>query len=242
MFAVEVRDHIMIAHSFRGQLFGPAQALHGATFVIDAAFMSEKLDANGVVVDIGRAHEALNGVLAPLNYRNLDEVPEFKGANLRALAAGKIVLLPWRHAPSRVWRRVAEGAGHRWVDGYLHWHNLADASFADNLGLILKQIDTDAVWLTIDKDVLPESEAFTNWDQGQMPLRAILDLIAGIGASKRIVGADICGEFSAPALRGMFKRIESRFDRPQRRADPARLARNEAVNRELLGTIVRGVA
>jgi 6-pyruvoyl-tetrahydropterin synthase len=81
LFAVEVRDHIMIAHSFRGQLFGPAQALHGATFVIDAAFMSEKLDANGVVVDIGRAHEALNGVLAPLNYRNLDGLPEFKGAN-----------------------------------------------------------------------------------------------------------------------------------------------------------------
>jgi 6-pyruvoyl-tetrahydropterin synthase len=81
LFAVEVRDHIMIAHSFRGELFGPAQALHGATFVIDATFMSEELDANGVVVDIGRAHEALKGVLRPLNYRNLDEVPEFMGAN-----------------------------------------------------------------------------------------------------------------------------------------------------------------
>jgi 6-pyruvoyl-tetrahydropterin synthase len=71
----------MIAHSFRGELFGPARALHGATFVIDAAFMSEKLDANGVVVDIGRAHEVLKGILGPLNYRNLDEAPEFKGAN-----------------------------------------------------------------------------------------------------------------------------------------------------------------
>jgi 6-pyruvoyl-tetrahydropterin synthase len=81
LFAVEVRDHIMIAHSFRGELFGPAQALHGATFVINAAFMSEKLDANGVVVDIGRAHEALKGILGPLNYRNLDEAPEFEGAN-----------------------------------------------------------------------------------------------------------------------------------------------------------------
>jgi 6-pyruvoyl-tetrahydropterin synthase len=81
LFAVEVRDHIMIAHSFRGDLFGPAQALHGATFVIDAAFMSEKLDANGVVVDIGRAHELLKGILGPLNYRNLDEAPEFKGTN-----------------------------------------------------------------------------------------------------------------------------------------------------------------
>ena len=81
MFAVEVRDHVMIAHSFRGALFGPAQALHGATFVIDAAFLSERLDANGVVVDIGRAHDALKAVLKPLNYRNLDEVPDFQGAN-----------------------------------------------------------------------------------------------------------------------------------------------------------------
>src|ERR1700744_4224160 len=81
LFAVEVRDHIMIAHSFRGELFGPAQALHGATFVIDAAFMSEKLDANGVVVDIGRAQEALKEILGPLNYRNLDNAPEFKGIN-----------------------------------------------------------------------------------------------------------------------------------------------------------------
>jgi 6-pyruvoyl-tetrahydropterin synthase len=81
LFAVEVRDHVMIAHSFRGDVFGPAQALHGATFVVDAAFLAETLDANGIVVDIGRAHEALKAILAPLNYRNLDEVEEFKGFN-----------------------------------------------------------------------------------------------------------------------------------------------------------------
>ena len=81
MYAVEVRSHIMIAHSFKGDLFGPAQRLHGATFVIDAAFMAEQLDANGVVVDIGRAQEVLKAVLAPLDYRNLDEVPEFSGRN-----------------------------------------------------------------------------------------------------------------------------------------------------------------
>jgi len=81
MFAVEVRDHVMIAHSFRGELFGPAQALHGATFVIDAAFIAETLDRNGVVIDIGRAHEALRSILKPINYRNLDEVAEFKGVN-----------------------------------------------------------------------------------------------------------------------------------------------------------------
>ena len=81
MFAVEVRDHIMIAHSFRGAVFGPAQALHGATFVVDAAFMAETLDANGIVIDIGQAHEALKTTLAALNYRNLDDMPSFKGAN-----------------------------------------------------------------------------------------------------------------------------------------------------------------
>ena len=81
MFTVEVRDHIMIAHSFKGAVFGPAQALHGATFVIDAAFIAETLDDNGIVIDIGRAHDALKALLSPLNYRNLDDVPEFKGRN-----------------------------------------------------------------------------------------------------------------------------------------------------------------
>lgn len=81
MFAVEVRDHIMIAHSFRGAVFGPAQALHGATFVVDAAFMAETLDGNGIVVDIGRALETLSATLQPLKYKNLDDLPEFKGTN-----------------------------------------------------------------------------------------------------------------------------------------------------------------
>jgi 6-pyruvoyl-tetrahydropterin synthase len=81
LFAVEVRDHIMIAHSFRGSVFGPAQALHGATFVVDAAFFADALDPNGIVVDIGRAHEALKAILDPINYRNLDQVADFDGAN-----------------------------------------------------------------------------------------------------------------------------------------------------------------
>ena len=81
MFAVEVSDQIMIAHSFRGAVFGPAQELHGATFVVRAAFMSDELDPNGIVIDIGRAHEALKAALAPLNYRNLDALPQFAGIN-----------------------------------------------------------------------------------------------------------------------------------------------------------------
>ncbi|WP_018259559.1 6-pyruvoyl trahydropterin synthase family protein [Methylobacterium sp. WSM2598] len=81
MYAVEVRDHVMIAHSFLGELFGPAQALHGATFVVDVAFFREALSPDGVVVDIGRAGEALRRILAPLNYRNLDDLPAFAGRN-----------------------------------------------------------------------------------------------------------------------------------------------------------------
>ncbi|TWS94277.1 6-carboxytetrahydropterin synthase [Reyranella sp. CPCC 100927] len=81
MFAVEVRDHIMVAHSFRGEIFGPAQRMHGATFVVDAAFLTRDLDAAGLVVDIGRAITVLREVLEPLNYRNLDEMPDFAGKN-----------------------------------------------------------------------------------------------------------------------------------------------------------------
>jgi 6-pyruvoyl-tetrahydropterin synthase len=81
VFTVEVRDHIMIAHSFRGAVFGPAQALHGATFVVDAAFIAKVLDTNGIVIDIGRALDVLKATLQPINYCNLDDRPEFKGVN-----------------------------------------------------------------------------------------------------------------------------------------------------------------
>ena len=79
MYALEVRDHIMIAHSLPGEFFGPAQKLHGATFVVDVAFFRETLDAHNVVVDIGRASEVLSAVLKPINYANLDEIPAFAG-------------------------------------------------------------------------------------------------------------------------------------------------------------------
>lgn len=81
MYTVTVRDHIMIAHSFRGDVFGPAQRLHGATYVVDVEFRRPALDADGIVVDIGRASDALHRVLADLNYRNLDELPAFAGRN-----------------------------------------------------------------------------------------------------------------------------------------------------------------
>lgn len=97
MFAVEVRDHVMLAHSLPGEIFGPAQGLHGATYVVDAAFFREELGPERVVVDIGRAHEALKAALAPLNYRNLDEV-----------FPGELTTTEWlcRH----VFERLAEAA------------------------------------------------------------------------------------------------------------------------------------
>ena len=79
MYAVEVRDHIMIAHSLSGEVFGPAQNLHGVTYVVDVAFFRETLSVDGIVVDIGRAHEALKAALQPLNYVNLDDLPQFEG-------------------------------------------------------------------------------------------------------------------------------------------------------------------
>jgi len=81
MYTLGVRDHLMIAHSFRGEVFGPAQRLHGATYVVDMEFRRAELDSDGLVVDIGLASQALQRVLAALNYGNLDEVPEFAGLN-----------------------------------------------------------------------------------------------------------------------------------------------------------------
>jgi 6-pyruvoyl-tetrahydropterin synthase len=81
MFTVTVRDHMMIAHSFRGEVFGPAQRLHGATYVVDATFRRDLLDADNIVVDIGRASEELHAILSQLSYRNLDDEPDFAGTN-----------------------------------------------------------------------------------------------------------------------------------------------------------------
>ena len=81
MYSVGVRDHVMIAHSFRGEVFGPAQRLRGATYVVDVEFKRRTIDADGIVIDIGRAGDVLKQVLSELNYRNLDDLPEFAGRN-----------------------------------------------------------------------------------------------------------------------------------------------------------------
>ncbi len=91
MFSVTVRDHLMIAHSFRGEVFGPAQRLHGATFVVDATFRRRELDSDNIVVDIGRAATELKDVLAALNYRNLDDEEDFHGVNTSTEALAQVI-------------------------------------------------------------------------------------------------------------------------------------------------------
>ena len=99
MFSVTVRDHMLIAHSLRGKVFGPAQRLHGATYIVDATFRRAALDADGIVVDIGRAAEALRAVVAELGYRNLDDEADFAGVNTTTETLARIVA-----------DRLAEGA------------------------------------------------------------------------------------------------------------------------------------
>jgi 6-pyruvoyl-tetrahydropterin synthase len=103
VFSLTVRDHMMVAHSFRGEVFGPARQLHGATFVVDATFSRAELDADNLVVDIGLAAQELQAVLGELNYRNLDDLPEFAGLNTTTEFLAKVVA-------DRLALRIADGA------------------------------------------------------------------------------------------------------------------------------------
>ena len=132
MFSLTVRDHIMVAHSFTGEVFGPAQQLHGATFVVDATFFRAELDADNIVVDIGLATAQLGAVLGDLNYRNLDEVEEFKGTNTSTEFLAKVIA-------DRLADKVHAGAlgdGARGLTGItvaLHESHIAWASYERGL-------------------------------------------------------------------------------------------------------------
>jgi len=128
VFSVTVRDHMMIAHSLRGDAFGPAQRLHGATYVIDATFRRSDLDADGVVVDIGRATEELRAVVAELDYRNLDDEPALAGMNTTTEVLARLIA-------DRLAERAQAGAlgdAARGLDGLavtLHESHIASATY-----------------------------------------------------------------------------------------------------------------
>jgi len=132
VFSVTVRDHVMIAHSFRGAVFGPAQRLHGATYVVDATFRRPELDADGLVVDIGAATAELGAVLGELNYRNLDEEPAFAGRNTSTELLARVVA-------DRLAERVRAGAlgesarGLTGITVTLHESHVAWASYEHEL-------------------------------------------------------------------------------------------------------------
>jgi 6-pyruvoyl-tetrahydropterin synthase len=132
MFSVTVRDHMMIAHSLNGEVFGPAQRLHGATYVVDATFRRATLDSSNIVVDIGRASEALHAVLSELTYRNLDDEPALAGTNTTTEALARVIA-------DRLADRVHAGAlgdSARELDGLvvaLHESHVAWASYERRL-------------------------------------------------------------------------------------------------------------
>jgi 6-pyruvoyl-tetrahydropterin synthase len=132
VFSVTVRDHMMVAHSFRGEVFGPAQRLHGATFVVDATFRRPDLDADGIVVDIGRAAAELGAVVGELSYRNLDDEPAFAGMNTTTESLARVIA-------DRLAARVRAGGlgdGARGLAGItvtLHESHVAWASYERDL-------------------------------------------------------------------------------------------------------------
>jgi 6-pyruvoyl-tetrahydropterin synthase len=133
MFSVSVRDHFMIAHSFTGKVFGPAQKLHGATYVVDAEFRRDELDADGIVVDIGRATDSLREVLAALNFRNLDDEPAFRGRNTTTEYLAFVI-------HTRLAEKIAAGALGEHAHGLtslrvtLHESHVAWAAYEGSLG------------------------------------------------------------------------------------------------------------
>ena len=132
MFSVTVRDHMMIAHSFRGEVFGPAQRLHGATYVVDATFRRADLDADNIVVDIGRAAAELNAVVGELSYRNLDDEPSFAGVNTSTEALARVIAD--RLADRIAAGRLGDGArGLTAIAVTLHESHIAWASYERDL-------------------------------------------------------------------------------------------------------------
>ena len=176
------------------------------------------------------------------------ELPEPKLANLTLLSQGLLELYPYDHAPSRVSNNYGAGASFEQVGNDLHWKTIraiGEQNFAD---FLLSRIETDAVYLTIDKDVLAREDAITNWDQGCMRLPYLLSIIKEISRHHRIVGADVIGDYSRPSYSGslrtkLSKHYEIFKDQPRGKPDPTQTASiNSAANRALLEVLSEAMA
>lgn len=166
--------------------------------------------------------------------------PQIKTGNVAALASGRLEIHAWRALPSRVWGRIGDGQGHRRVGRHLVWKCLVDQNWPEFLDALVGRLPTDAVWVTIDKDVLRPADAATNWDQGEMPLDALLTALKRIAAARRIVGVDICGEYSPPRFSDPAKLVAAWLDHPSRTPKSAEaLARNDRTNQILIETLTK---
>jgi hypothetical protein len=166
--------------------------------------------------------------------------PEWKGANLSLLKTGALELYPYDHAPSRVSKDYGSGACHTQAPGCIEWKTIASLGEDNFIAHLLSRIETENVYLTIDKDVFVRDYAVTNWDQGSMRLPYLLSMIAAIGNTHRIIGADVVGDYSRPIYAGspwtvLAKRAEVLIDQPLRSPDPCSAMRiNSESNHQLL--------
>jgi hypothetical protein len=173
--------------------------------------------------------------------------PERKGANLGRLRQGKLELYPYEHPPSRVKADYGNGPSYRQHRGALHWNSISEIGEENFIDRILTRIGTEAVYVTIDKDVLAVDDAVTNWDQGRMRLPYLMALVSEIGSRHRIIGADVVGDYSVPSYAGGFttrllKQAEIFIDQPRLRhaADAVRNI-NSAANHALLEVLAESM-
>ncbi|MBY2994949.1 arginase family protein [Rhizobium leguminosarum] len=173
--------------------------------------------------------------------------PERKGANLRWLREAKLELYPYEHPPSRVSAEYGSGASYRQDGRALYWKSISEVGEENFIDLILSRIGTEAVYFTIDKDVLGADDAVTNWDQGRMRLPYLMALISEIGSRHRVVGADVIGDYSVPSYAGglktrLLKQAEIFIDQPRLRqaADAVRNI-NSAANHALLEVLAESM-
>jgi hypothetical protein len=165
------------------------------------------------------------------------EWPELKFGNLEAVVAGRLEVFPWRRTRSRVVRRYGDTACWRQRGTMLEWVHLCERVWTEVAAEIAAAIPTDAVYLTIDKDAIEPAEAATNWDQGAMTVHQIEILVAALSREKRIVGADICGDYSVPRVEGLLRRAVSLTDRGKVAHNPEALSINSRTNARLVSAL-----
>jgi arginase family enzyme len=159
--------------------------------------------------------------------------PDLRGGAFEALRDGRVEIFPWDRLPSRIVRKLTDGPGHTVRNGKVVWRCLADEDWTEVCRDLIDRVPPEAkVWFSIDKDVLGPKHATTNWDQGQMPLDALTDLIAAFGDARCIAGADVCGDWTPPAYDTVLKAWEARLDQP--RTPPGDISVNARTNARLL--------